>query len=554
MRTALDVTDSLAVGVTAVLEEEGAENSSLVGIDIAGSIHPEIGVEGEFAHSEKFLLGGGNAFRMRMRGEHDFGVAWNAYYRNIDDTFFNPSFTGGKTELGSTKFGGDLDWRFAEGFALQSNAYRHRYVERSERKGYYDLNARYRLGSLDWRVGIAGASHSDTREGDHSSVLLRAGIGGERGAYGAELEWDQIIAGDEVQEYPNRLRAKLSRRFWKILTGVFNYEYRTGSRTGSRHLGTFGVEAQIHENLHAFSRYSLEGAMSGERGQATIGLKNRFRVTDDLTGTFSIEKLATVSGTVSGDFVSIATGWLYTPAAKDYRLKWNYEIRIETERRKHLAGAAWMKRLGERWAGLLKGDLYYSDEKVDDNGVKGSGTLAASFRPRPAGRLSFLSLVRTNYEQNSPAHPDGVDKELVTSLEANYRIDTRWELEGKVAARWVENTFDAFGVSGAGRELFTASASSFLYQGQVMRIIGGAWDMTLRGRVEHQRETGSVRYGGGLELGRRIAENLWLGVGYDFGGHDDRDADLNDFSRRGFHVRLRLKFNEKITRYFYGNG
>ena len=552
LRASALVTDSLALGMTAVLEEEGVENYSLVGVDLSGRLHKEIALMSEFAHSEKFLLGSGNAFRMQFIGNHDFGVKWNAYYRRIDEDFFNPSFTGGKTELGSTKVGADLDWQVGSTFMVTSRAYHHEFMERSEKKGYYDLNAVYKAGTLRWRVGLAGAEHSDTREGDHSSTLLLAGIGVAHGNFSGELSLDKIIAGEEVQEYPNRIQAKLSRRLWRFVTGTLNYEYRTGSRSGTRHLTQLGIESRVTENLHLFSRYRLEGAMSGERGQATIGLRNRFRVSRDLSGTVSFEKTATVSGAQAGDFTSFATGWIYTPAEKDYRLKGDYEIRLEPDRRKHLAGVGWLKRLSERWAGLLKGGLWYNDEKRDKDGVKGSGTIGLSFRPRAAGRLNLLALLRTHYEKNSPAHPDGVDKELIASIEANYIVNTRWELEGKVAARWVNNTFDTYSATTLERKLYMASSSSFLYQAQVIRILGSKWDIRLVGRVEQQRETHTIRYGGGLELGRLIAENLWLGVGYDFGGHEDRDASINDFRRSGFHVRLRLKFSEKLEKYFYG--
>jgi hypothetical protein len=68
----------------------------------------------------------------------------------------------------------------------------------------------------------------------------------------------------------------------------------------------------------------------------------------------------------------------------------------------------------------------------------------------------------------------------------------------------------------------------------------------------HQNETATTSYGGGLELGRIVTGNLWVGAGYDFGGHDDPDASINSFERRGFHFGMRLKFNERIMEYFDG--
>jgi hypothetical protein len=544
MRASVNALDSLAVGMTAVLEEEGIENSSLVGVDISGLIAGGVGIEGEYAHSDKFVLGSGTAFRVKLLGHHDGTVIWNAYYREIDHNFFNPSFTGGKTELGSTKYGGELDWRLFRAFSVQAKAYRHDLRERDEQKEYGNILCVYRTNSLRGRLGIAGASHSDTRDGDQSAILMLAGLGLEHGKTTAELQWDQILSGEEVQEYPNRIQAKLSRKLWEAVSAVLRHEYRTGSRTGTRHLTQLGLESTVTEDLHVFSRYRLEGAMSGERGQATVGLKNRFRINRDFTATLSVEKVSTVSGQRANDFTSIATGWLYTPSEKDYRIKGDYEIRLEPDRRKHLVGLAGLRRLGRRWSGLAKGDLWYSDEKSEKDRVKSSSTVGFSFRPRAGGPLTLLSLLETDYEENSPAHPGGVDRVLTASLEANYKRGAHWELEGKMAGRWVKNSFESY----------TASAATFLYQAHVIRVIGTSWDVGLVGRIVHQKETRTVRYGGGLELGRLVARNLWLGVGYDFGGHDDGDAPINDFQRSGFHVKLRLKFNEKLMKYFYGAG
>ena len=178
---------------------------------------------------------------------------------------------------------------------------------------------------------------------------------------------------------------------------------------------------------------------------------------------------------------------------------------------------------------------------MENDRVKGDATVGASFRPKESGPLTVFSLVKTRYEKNSPAHPGAVDKDLVLMTEANRVIDSRWEVEGKVAGRWVKNTFKSY----------TASTASFLYQAQVIRKFAGRWDATFAGRMVHQRETGTVRFGGGLQLGRIFAENVWVGCGYDFGGHRDADTPVNDFNRNGFHVGMKLKFNEKILEYFH---
>ncbi|HER43885.1 MAG TPA: OmpA family protein, partial [Candidatus Eisenbacteria bacterium] len=453
LRSVVDVTDSLTVGLTAVLEEEGIENASLVGLDLSGEVARGLAVESEYAHSEKFLLGGGDAFRLGIGGSGKGAVAWKTYYREIDHNFFNPSFSGGKTELGSRKFGGELDWRISRAFSLRSEGYRHNLRERDEEKSFAGVMGRYRTGLLDGTIGLAGAAHEDAREGRHSSVLLLTGVSFDRELVSGGIEWDQKLSGEEVQEYPNRIQANLSRKLNRFVSAALKHEYRSGSRTGTRHMTQLGLESNVNENLHLFSRYRLEGAMSGERGQATIGLQNKFRLSPDLSATLGAEKLATVSGSNADDFLAVTGGALYTPPDKDYRVKADYEIRIENVRRKHLTGLAGLKRMSDQWSALLKGDLWFCDERIERNRIKGSSTVGLSLRPRGPGAVALLSLFKVLYEKNSPAHPDGVDREIAASVEANCPLSAGWELEGKVAARWVENTFKAY----------TAAASTYLY-------------------------------------------------------------------------------------------
>ncbi len=544
LRGSVDISDSLKAGATAIVEEEGGANSSIVGIDVSGPVYRGVSIESEFARSDKFLLGAGNAFRIKLAGVHPGRVRWNTYYRDIDGGFFNPSFTGGKTELGSRKIGADLDWRLTGGYSVAAGMFRHDFRQLGEKKRYFDLCGLYRSGPLSVKAGLAAASRGDDLEGSRSSTLMLGSAAWEQGSTRGELEVDQKIAGEEVEEYPNRVQASLSRKLWKHVSGSLKHEYRTGRRSGARHLTQAGIESRINEDLDLYSRYRMEGAVSGERGQAIVGLKNRFRLSDALTSTFSAERLATVSGAGNDDYTAFATAWLYTPEKDIYKIKGDYEVRIEPERLKHLVGLAGLRKLGTRWAGLLKGDLWYSDEEIEADRVKGDATLGASCRPMESGPLTVFSLVKTRYEKNSPAHPGAVDKDLVIMTEANWTLDSRWEVEGKVAGRWVKNTFKSY----------TASTASFLYQAQAIRKFAGCWDVTFAARLVHQRETGTLRSGGGLQLGRVVARNVWIGCGYDFGGHRDADAPVNDFNRNGFHVGMKVKFNEKILEYFHNGG
>ncbi|MBN2185618.1 MAG: OmpA family protein [Candidatus Krumholzibacteriota bacterium] len=540
IRPTVEITDSLKIGTTVIIEEEGTGNSSIAGIDLSGHLYEGVMIETEYTHSYKYLLGKGDAFRVNLAGPDGARFKWKTYYRTIDANFYNPGFTGGKTELGSRKIGADISWMLSSKYSVKAKAFDHYFRERGEEKKYLDICGLYKSGWLNTRAGLGSVSYDDNKGSAHSAALLLGAVGLEKGRAKGELQFDQIIAGEEVEEYPNRLQAGLSYRLWKNIDGTLKHEYRTGRRTGTRHLTQLGLESNVNEDLSLYSRYRMEGAMSGERGQSVIGLKNRFSVSEELTSTFTAEKLATLSGTASDDYTSFTTGWVYTPAERLYKIKGDYEIRIEPDRCKHLVGLAGLKRIGKSWSALLKGDLWYSNEYDELDRVKGSSTIGSSFRPVEGGPLTVFSLMKTNYEKNSPAHPGAVDKDLLVMTETNYLFGQKWEIEGKVAGRWVKNSFKSY----------TASTASFLYQTSLIRTFQRGWDLSFSGRIVHQRETATLRYGWGLEAGKVVAENVWVGCGYDFGGHSDSDASINDFEKSGFHIGMKMKFNEKILDYF----
>jgi hypothetical protein len=69
------------------------------------------------------------------------------------------------------------------------------------------------------------------------------------------------------------------------------------------------------------------------------------------------------------------------------------------------------------------------------------------------------------------------------------------------------------------------------------------WDASLLASM--LSDSGGNQYAVGIELGRVLANNLWLGGGYNFQGFN-ADASLAGSSetKQGAYVRLRLKFDE----------
>jgi trimeric autotransporter adhesin len=86
-----------------------------------------------------------------------------------------------------------------------------------------------------------------------------------------------------------------------------------------------------------------------------------------------------------------------------------------------------------------------------------------------------------------------------------------------------------------------------LLQARVIWDITNRWDVSLIGSVLGEDSFKNQRLGLGAEVGRVLADNLWLSVGYNWRDLTDKDL-LTDYSTKGPFIRLRFKFDENLFR------
>ena len=74
------------------------------------------------------------------------------------------------------------------------------------------------------------------------------------------------------------------------------------------------------------------------------------------------------------------------------------------------------------------------------------------------------------------------------------------------------------------------------------------WDVGARGSMLHLWSAGQVAYSGGPSVGFSPAKNVWLGVGFNFAGYDDRDFSASNYTAYGPWLRLRFKIDQESVR------
>ncbi|MFN7211422.1 MAG: hypothetical protein ACK5US_00585, partial [Lysobacteraceae bacterium] len=129
----------------------------------------------------------------------------------------------------------------------------------------------------------------------------------------------------------------------------------------------------------------------------------------------------------------------------------------------------------------------------------------------------------------------------IVSTHADWHPSRPWWLTGRLAAKWQDDRF----TSADGR-VVDDDFNAWLASGRAVYDVTENWDLGLLGAT-FRGEDGANQYAYGVEVGRLLRQNLWLSVGYNWAGFEgDPDLARYEYTRDGFYLRLRFKFDETL--------
>jgi hypothetical protein len=124
----------------------------------------------------------------------------------------------------------------------------------------------------------------------------------------------------------------------------------------------------------------------------------------------------------------------------------------------------------------------------------------------------------------------------ITSYHASYHPVRPLWLSARLAAKWVDETLD--GVD----DHYTA----YLLGGRVIYDFSKRIDAGVAANILYSPRGDARQYAVGPEVGYLLAENLWLSLGYNWAGFEDRDLSGSEYTNGGVFLRLRFKFDEDL--------
>ena len=76
--------------------------------------------------------------------------------------------------------------------------------------------------------------------------------------------------------------------------------------------------------------------------------------------------------------------------------------------------------------------------------------------------------------------------------------------------------------------------------------MGERWDLGVSASVLGDARLRSRAVSAGAEVGWQLQRNLWVSLGHNLRGFQDKGLSGSDVTRRGTYLRVRFKFDERL--------
>jgi len=309
------------------------------------------------------------------------------------------------------------------------------------------------------------------------------------------------------------------------------YEERAETRT------VLGTESQVITNTVAYNEYRLADGTDGSRNQDVIGLRNRFMITDHITGNISGEYLKTVSGKAREGEPDAYAGSL----GLEYLVKDNTKVTTRFEHRNELADVGTDTYLGELgiayrlnpdYTLLLRERYFFEESGASGNHTTSRTSMGLAYRPCCSDRFNALSRVEYKYDMDGTTDPGYREEAIIMSAEGVWQATKGLQFIGKYAGKLVRDD--------------DCDSYTDLISARVLYDITDRFDIGVEYGLMTSYRIKTISQGGSAEAGCRIVENLWLSLGYGFNAFDE-DLTGDHYRAEGPYLKLRFKFDETIV-------
>lgn len=540
-------------------------DTDLVAADLTLRPRADTEIRLEAAASESIATGSQKAWIAEVE-HHSARLDVLGYARQADSYFGLGQ--NNQAELGARKIGVDGKARITQNLSLDVSAYHENYLDNGDARDVVDASLNYQRNGL--RLGAGLKSAHDTSESGASvrSDLLTLTAGREFFNRRLQINASSDFAlGDaESLDFPVRRRLGAIYEVREGLRVLASREIIKGVDYKAAVTGA-GVEVAPWKGARLTSALNQQTLSAfGPRTFVQMGLAQTVNLKGGWTLDATMDSAKTLAGQtpyqntqnqnavgaalVTEDFTAVSLGAAYRAE------RWSWNGRVEARRGDRTDSwavrSAYLRQLRE---GVTAALTVRADETITDTGAVSRGAeVAGSVAWRPLdSRWAVLDKLEVRKEEaqgvvqgtgvagyGPTARGDGVTSKVINNLAVNFDSARGDHTPGAVQASLYH-----------GAKLVRGR-----YDGDVrtnlVQVIGAEARLNLTRKIDlgvnlsarHAGKGGGTAYAIGPSVGVSPAENTWVSVGYNVVGYHDPDFAAAGYSRKGFYITARVKFDQ----------
>ncbi len=453
------------------------------------------------------------------------------------------------SQTGTRKFGADATYRVTDEVTVDGTVYREQNLNTGGKRNVAKANVIYSQRDYLLNAGALIARDQFAQGDTNASNLLLLGASKSFLQDTVKLRANAEIAVNSANansDYPSRYILGADYFITPKVNLFAENEWTVGGAQDTQ-MTRAGVRATPWENAQLNTAVNQETNENGIRSFATLGLTQSFPISKRWTGDVTFDKTSTLrtpgakpfydnvpiaQGTANNDFTAISVGSTYN--AESYTL--NNRVELRTAQLEDKIGVI------VNWERNLKGGIGYSATtklfKTDrtDNSQLLDGDIRFSVAYRPL-QSRWIVLNRLDFKFDSSTDILGIktrQRKLIENLTSNFLIDDRNQVSFNFGLKYVIDTFDKQEFSGITNLLGT----------EYRHDLSEKFDVGVHANSYYSANSGVTKYSTGLSFGWNMTRNIWLSVGYNFAGFNDRDFSAAGYTAAGPYIRFRMKFDQ----------
>lgn len=541
---------NLRLGSTVIVEEKNPSNYYLYGADARIPVAKWLQVKGEVAQTRMPNYPAdeqiGNAYSAEVELKPHKAVELKGYYRNVDEDFTNSSQTGSKFEVGAQKYGTSGSLNLGKAGKIRSEYYQQLSDEgtvNEQRTEAASANYEYSFSDkTSARVGYQDAMREkmgtdSTATSSYESKMLKGEVAHRwNSRLSTTFAHEQNLSGGETS-MPSGTSIGLSYHITQQVELSLKQRLIASSERSTQTI--FGIDSKVSKNSEVSGKYEIGGAAGEKLNRATIGLKNKWDVREDLSVNTAFESTATIDSleVPTPDHSAISVGLEYLPN-KPWKSSCKYELRQDQAVRKQVIILGGEVKILDGLSAITRIEDTRSKYLKTKNEVwnRGDYQLGIAYRPELSDVFNTIAKMQLIMEKNTHVAPKTRLNRLIVSTHGYWQAGRHLEFGIRFALRHILDEETGFFSSKTTSSLY-ALHSNYDYR---------RWVIGMDLRWVNLSPLGQNKTGYAGEVGYLFRKNMTIGIGYVFKQLDDVDFSYSEYTYQNFYLIFRMKFSEDI--------